>query len=164
MSQGSRLTVWSRRGDRRFPRRGGHPRAVIWVTWLQSSDVQAGGARFRPLQNCTIRGQSPRRCGQSCARESALEAGWHGLPVSFTVKRSRVRACVCPPRTARRRRRTGGEEVEGATPCFLALVRHRAGEMVHAKVHHLPPRFWGRSLHSDPWREGHRAPFRAHGG
>jgi len=31
--------------------------------------------------------------------------------------------------------------VEGATPCFLALVRHRAGEMVHAKVHHFPSVF-----------------------
>ena len=60
-----------------------------------------------------------------------------------------------PPRTARRGAAPEGEEVEGATPCFLALVRHRAGEMVHAKVHHFPPRFWGRSLHSDPWREGH---------
>jgi len=35
--------------------------------------------------------------------------------------------------------RLEGEEVEGATPWFLALVRHRAGEMVHAKVHHFPP-------------------------
>ena len=58
--------------------------------------------------------------------------------------------------------RLEGEDVEGATPCFLALVRHRAGEIVHAKVHHSPPRFWGRSLHSDPWREGHRAPYGAH--
>ena len=28
--------------------------------------------------------------------------------------------------------------VERATPIFSALVRHRAGEMVHAKIHHLP--------------------------
>jgi len=39
--------------------------------------------------------------------------------------------------------RLEGEEVEGATPWFLALVRHRAGEMVHAKVHHFPPPFLG---------------------
>ena len=31
------------------------------------------------------------------------------------------------------------------------------GEVVHAKIHHLPSPFRGRSLHSDPWREGHRA-------
>jgi len=46
--------------------------------------------------------------------------------------------------------------VERATPLFSALVRHRAEEMVHAKIHHLPSPVGGRSLHSDPWREGHR--------
>ncbi len=64
----------------------------------------------------------------------------------------RVRASHGAPRLE-------GEEMEGATPGFPALMRHRAGEMVHAKVHHFPPRFWCRSLPSDPWREGHRAPF-----
>ena len=34
--------------------------------------------------------------------------------------------------------RREGEEVVRATPRFLALVRHRGGEMVHAKIHHLP--------------------------
>ena len=48
---------------------------------------------------------------------------------------SRVPASHATPRLE-------GEKVEGATPCFLALVRHRAGEMVHAKVHHLPS-LWG---------------------
>ena len=38
------------------------------------------------------------------------------------------------------------------------------GEVVHVKIHHLPSPFWGRSLHSDPWREGLQARFRAHGG
>ena len=85
-----------------------------------------------------------------------MEAGRHGSPVSSTVKRSRGRACVCPPRTARRRHHTGGEKVEGATPRLLALVRHRAGEMVHAKFHHLPLPVGGRSLHRDPWWEGVR--------
>ena len=32
-----------------------------------------------------------------------------------------------PPRTARRGATREGEEVEGATPCFLPLVRHRGG-------------------------------------
>ncbi|MYC83094.1 MAG: hypothetical protein F4X19_13510 [Acidobacteria bacterium] len=39
--------------------------------------------------------------------------------------------------------RREGEEVVRAPPRFLALVRHRGGEMVHAKIHHSPPRFWG---------------------
>ena len=31
------------------------------------------------------------------------------------------------------------------------------GEVVHAKIHHLPSPFGGRSLHSDTWREGRNA-------
>ena len=54
--------------------------------------------------------------------------------------------------------RLEGEEVEGATPSFLALVRHRArGRWCHAyKATISPPLAKGRSLHSYPWREGHR--------
>ena len=36
--------------------------------------------------------------------------------------------------------------------------------MVHAKLHHFPPQFLGRSLHSDPWREGGRADEEAEAG
>ena len=39
----------------------------------------------------------------------------------------RRRPCASPPRTARRGAAPEGEEVEGATPTFLALVRHRGG-------------------------------------
>ncbi len=46
-----------------------------------------------------------------------------------------------PPRTARRGAAQEGEEVEGATPWFLALVRHRAGGGgAHENSHHLPSR------------------------
>ena len=63
-----------------------------------------------------------------------------------------------PPGTARRGATREGEEVEGATPCFSALVRHRAGGG-GARQNPPPPLpfLGGRSLHSDPWREGHRA-------
>ena len=44
-----------------------------------------------------------------------------------------------PPRTARRGTAQEGEEVEGATPCFLPLVRHRAGVGGAPQwSHHLP--------------------------
>ena len=55
-----------------------------------------------------------------------------------------------PPRTARRGAAQEGEEVEGATPRFLALVRHRrvlSGAYSDARLT-LPS--GGRSLHSDP--------------
>ena len=61
-----------------------------------------------------------------------------------------------PPSPGATARRTRGVLVEGATLGFSALVRHREGEMVHAKIHHLPSPSRGRSLHSDPWREGSR--------
>ena len=49
--------------------------------------------------------------------------------------------------------------VEGATPRFSALVRHRAGEMVHAKIHHLPSPVRGRSLYIDPCGKAYGRPF-----
>ncbi len=107
---------------------------------------------------------APLSCGRGLDWKAAVEAGWHGFPASAATKRSEAAPRVSALPRAAAARRTGGKKVEGATPCFLALVRHRAGEMVHSKVHHFPPRFWGRSLHGDPWREGHRVLFHAHGG
>ena len=56
----------------------------------------------------------------------------------------------------RPRRRTGRAglrppEVEGATPLFGPLVRHRGESLVRPYVRTSPPPLWGgRSLHSDP--------------
>ena len=47
----------------------------------------------------------------------------HPRRKSAARRRTRAR----PPRTARGGAAPEGEEVEGATPCFLALVRHRGG-------------------------------------
>ena len=54
-----------------------------------------------------------------------------------------------PPGAAARRTRRG--EMEGATPLFRPLVRHR-GRVAGAPLcaHQLPSPFGGRSLHSDP--------------
>ena len=50
----------------------------------------------------------------------------------WRVGAGRVRASAGAPRRE-------GLEVEGATPCFLALVRHRAGGGgAHENPHHLP--------------------------
>ena len=51
-------------------------------------------------------------------------------------------------------RRMGRKKVEGATPIFLPLVRHRGGLAVSLHSSRLTRPFGGRSLHSDPWREG----------
>ena len=54
--------------------------------------------------------------------------------------------------------------MEGATPLFLPLVRHRGGFTgAYSGARSTLPGV-GRSLHSYPWREGLQARFRAHGG
>ena len=89
-----------------------------------------------------------------------------GTDSPHPVRQSAVgrRPACPPPRTARRGATREGEEVEGATPCFSAPVRHRAGGDGARQNSPSPLPVGGRSLHSDPWREGLRAPFRAPGG
>ena len=49
-----------------------------------------------------------------------------------------------------------GEEMEGATPVFEPLARHELRmTYAHQYAHFSSPFRGGRSLHSDPWREGH---------
>ena len=61
-------------------------------------------------------------------------------------------------------RRTGGGGSGGSDPLIFAAGAPRAGGKVAKPLDTFPPLvFGGRSLHSDPLREGHRAPFRAHG-
>ncbi len=52
----------------------------------------------------------------------------------------------------------------GSDPGLFAADAPREGARPDRPPDTLPPSFRGRSHHSDPWREGHRAPFRAHGG
>ncbi len=66
----------------------------------------------------------------------------------------RRRPCASPPRTPRRGAAQEGEEVEGATPSFLPLVRHQGGGGGARQDSPSPLPGGGRSLHSDPWREG----------
>ena len=90
-TNGSRKTgLQPLRNDRRFAPPGVKDVASYgWTTYKRGvahEVAHIGGARFWQLQICTIRGQSPRRCGPGCGRESALDAGWHGLPKSYGVK------------------------------------------------------------------------------
>ena len=78
------------RNDRRFPPPGVKDVASYGWTTYKRGVAHVGGARggasLQQPQRSTLRGRSPRRRGPGCARESALDAGWHGLPKSYGVK------------------------------------------------------------------------------
>ena len=150
------------RKDRRFPPPGVTPvPSYGWPPYKRGAahgGGARGGASLQPPQRSTLRGRSPRRCGPGCARESVLDASWHGLPASSGVKprgppASRVhplaRRVVAPHRRGRKWRERPW--------VFWRWCATGEGEVVHAKIHHHPSPFWGRSLHSDPWREGRNA-------
>ena len=80
--------------------------------------------------------------------ESRIGRGLERIPCVRCDKRSGAAPRVSPPRPARRTRRV---MVEGATPLFWTLVRHRGGGAgAPVGSHHLPSPLGGRSLHSDP--------------
>ncbi len=119
--------------------------------------AQVGGARFWQLQICTIRGQSPRCCGPGCVRESALEADWHGFPKSSGVMPRAAPRQGVPASHGASWRRTGGGGSGGSDPGFFAAgAAPGRGRWCTPKFTTSPPLFGGRSLHSDPWREGYR--------
>ena len=124
---------------RRFPPPGVKAVPSYGCPPFRRGVAHAGGARVWQPQHCTIRGRSPRRCGRGFTWKSALGVGWHGFPESSGVKRSRAPPPRVPPRPERRRAAREGGMVEGATPCFLPLVRHRAGVGGAPQwSHHLP--------------------------
>ena len=107
------------RNDRQIPPLGVTPMPSYGWPGYKGGVAQVGGARFWQLQICTIRGQSPRRCGIGGARESALDVGWHGLPESSGVKPRAApgrRVPASPPASARR---TGGGGSGGSDPLFF---------------------------------------------
>ena len=157
------------RNDRRFPPPGVTPVPSYGWPPYKGGVAHGGGARGgaspQPPQRSTLRGRSPPRCGPGCARESALEAGWHGFPESSGAKRRAAPALRVPASHGASWRRTGGGGSGGSDPLFLtAGAAPGRGRWCTLKSTTSPPLFGGRSLHSDPWREGHRAPFRAHSG
>ena len=119
-----------------------------------------GGLTWRRscyAQRLSLRGQSPRRCGRGLSRNAASDGGQHGFPASAAKRRSEA-----APRVSPLARRNGVPHERGAggesDPPFFAAGAARGRSKVAAKVATLCPSLrGGRSLHSDPWREGHRA-------
>ena len=71
------------------------------------------------------------------------------------AKRSCASRVPLPP--GAKARRTRGVLVVRAPPPFSALVRHGGRQRWRPRWRPFAPLRGGRSLHSDPWREGHRA-------
>ena len=134
------------RNDRRFPPPGVTP--VPSYGWPPSKGGVAhgggarGGASPQQPQRSTLRGQSPPRCGPGCARESALEAGWHGFPESSGAKRRAAPALRVPASHGASWRRTGGGGSGGSDPGFFAAgAAPGRGRWCTPKSTISPPRF-----------------------
>ncbi len=112
------------RNDRRFPPPGVTPVPSYGWPPYKGGVAHGGGARGgaspQHPQRSTLRGQSPPRCGPGCARESALEAGWHGFPESSGAKRRAAPALRVPASHGASWRRTGGGGSGGSDPTFFA--------------------------------------------
>ena len=130
--------------DRRFPPPGVKDVASYGWTTYKRGVTHGGGARrgasLQQPQRSTLIGRSPSplwsrlcpgiRIGHGLARIAQIL--WGKAPWGGGSARP-------PPRMARRGATREGEEVEGATPGFLPLVRHRAGGGgAPLWSHHLP--------------------------
>ena len=112
--------------------------------------AHAGGARVWQLQNCTIRGRSPRRCGRGYSWKSASDLGWHGFPESSAVKRRRAPPPRVPASPGASARRTGGGDGGGSDPPFFAAGAARVSVHRRTQWRAINTPLEGRSLHSDP--------------
>ena len=115
------------RGSRTWRRMGGHLTKrgwrTRWRTLLTTPTLLSQRAKSSPLWSRLCPGI---RIGSGLARILRILCG-------------KAPCGAGPPRTARRGAAQEGEEVEGATPCFLPLVRHRAGGGGAPEwSHHLP--------------------------
>ena len=145
------------RNDRRFP-----PLGVKQMPSDGPPPFRRGGGGLTWRRSCyaqrlSLRGQSPRRCGGDFPETLHQARDNRNFPRPLRKSEARLRL-ACPPLAWRNgaphERGAGGE----SDPRFLAAGAPRGRTKVAAKVATLcPPLRGGRSHHSDPWREGHRA-------
>ena len=107
---------------------GDQGRAVVWVDHLQ----EGGGARrwrtILTITNLHYHRAKPSPLWSRLCPGIRIGRGLARIPRILWGKAPCGAGIACPPpRTARRGATREGEEVEGATPRFLPLVRHRGG-------------------------------------
>ena len=166
MSSGRRSSNGSRKTRPRTAAKGstisasrGQGRGVVEVATLQRRGGSPSGShRWRTLMaTATLLSQrvSLRCCGRGPCLESLIGGGLARIPRAGCDNRGGAAPGVFPPRPVRRT--WWGRKWRERPRVFWRWCGTGEGEVVHAQIHHLPSPFRGRSLHSDPWREGHRA-------
>ena len=119
---------------------GGHPRAVVWVATLQRGGGASRWCTILVITNLHYQRAQPSPLWSRLFLETRIGRGLARIP---RVLYGQAQCGAGPVRPHLARRVGGaareGEMVEGATPCFLALVRHRAGGGgAPVNSHHLP--------------------------
>ena len=122
---------------------GGQGRGVVWVATLQRGGGSPRWLTRWPtlLTTTTLLSQRapPSLVWSGPCLESLIGHGLARIPRVGCDNRGGAAPGVSPPRPARRGAAREGEEVEGATPPFWPLVRHRAGGGgAPLWSHHLP--------------------------
>ncbi len=155
--------------DRRFPPPGVTPVPSYGWPPYKGGVAHGGGARGdaspQQPQRSTLRGQSPSPLWSRLCPGIRIGSGLARIP---RVLRGKAPCGARPgrPRLARRvvapHRR--GRKWRERPHLFCRWCGTGQGEVVHPYGHTISPPLWGRSLHSDPLREGLQARFRAHGG
>ncbi len=145
------------RNDRRFPPPGvtdvasygwpgykGGGGAHRWCTILTITNLHYQRAQPSPLWSRLCPGI---RIGRGLARIPQFLCG--KAPCGGAPARPRLARRVVAPHGR-------GRKWRERPPDFWRWCATGQGEMVHAKIHHFPSFFGGRSLHRDPLREGSR--------
>ena len=172
MSSWSRSSKGSRKVRPRTAAKGstisasrGQGRGVVEVATLQSG---GGSRRWRTrwrtlLTTATLLSQraKPSPLWSRLCPKTRIGQGLARTPRVGCNNRGGEAAGVSPRRTVRRAWR--GMKWRELPLTFWRWCATGQGRWCTPKFTISPPRFWGRSLHIGPWREGHRALFRAHG-
>ena len=148
--RGSR--TWRRMGGPLTKQGGARGGAHRWRTILAITILHYQRAKPSPLWSRLWPGI---HIGHGLARIAQIR--WGKAPCAAGI--------ACPRLTRASWRRTGGGDGGGSDPpLFGAGAPPGRGKWSTLRSTTYPAPRGGRSLHSDPWREGLRAPFRARGG
>ena len=149
------------RGSRPCRHMGGHLTNGVWRTEV----AHVVARHFKQTPTLHSQRAQPSTLWCRLYLEVRIGRGLTRIARVLGVKPRAVSAACVPASHGASWRRTGGGRKWRERPrVFCRWCGTGQGEVVHAKIHHLPSPFRGRSLHSDPWREGLRTSSRGYGG